>query len=93
MIVVGLWAVTMIFMNSFQCGTHISALWDSEEAYLKFCAAINPKYTEASALSNVLLDVFILALPIPKVTYFPRSFALPFRLQLTGDRFSHFIRQ
>jgi len=67
MVLVGLWALVMFLLNSLQCGTHITALWTSPENNVKYCTKISPKYTQASALSNVLLDVLILALPLPKI--------------------------
>jgi len=80
MVLVALWTVGMIIMNSLQCGTHLNALWTSEDAYFTYCATISPKYQEASALSNVLLDVLILVLPLPKIfglhTTLGRKFAI-----------------
>ena len=66
MIIVALWAVAMILMNSLQCGTHISALWDGTDAFMLYCGRVQP-YEQAFAISNALLDLWVITLPIPKI--------------------------
>lgn len=57
----------MIVMNAVQCGSHISALWTTNvEDYLEYCIYVFP-FLNGFAISNFLLDLLILMLPIPKV--------------------------
>lgn len=57
----------MTVMNALQCGSHISTLWGiSISNYLEYCIYVFPFIT-GFAISNFLLDLIILALPIPKV--------------------------
>lgn len=68
MVIVGLWTIAMLILNTLQCGTHLSARWTNIEGYVKWCVNKHAGlYTEIFSLSNVLLDVWILAIPLPKV--------------------------
>ena len=64
LVIVGCWLVTFDFLEGFQCGTHFSALWDG--TWHKYCHLTFP-YLYGLTVSNLLLDVWILALPIPLV--------------------------
>lgn len=59
-----LWLVVFEFLAGFQCGTHLDALWDG--TYLQYCTISFP-WLYGLTVSDVLLDVWILALPIPLV--------------------------
>ena len=63
-IIVILWLVVFQFLTGFQCGTHLSASWDG--TYLKYCTISFP-FLYGLTVSDFLLDVWILALPIPVV--------------------------
>ena len=57
----------MTLMNALACGSHISALWTPPvQNYLKYCIYAFPSL-QGFAISNFLLDLLILVLPIPKV--------------------------
>lgn len=62
-----LWTIAMTVMNALQCGSHISALWTTNVSdYLEYCIYAFP-FVMGFAISNFLLDLLILALPVPKV--------------------------
>ncbi|KAI0484785.1 hypothetical protein GGR56DRAFT_615469 [Xylariaceae sp. FL0804] len=63
-VIVVLWLVTYQFLAGFQCGTHFSALWDGD--YIKYCTISDP-FLESLSISDFILDVIILCLPIPRV--------------------------
>jgi hypothetical protein len=65
MVITVLWTIAMTIMNGLQCGTHISALWNSD--FLKYCIYVYP-FEEGFAISNFLLDLFIILIPLPKVS-------------------------
>jgi len=58
------WVISFEFLTGFQCHTHFSALWDG--TYAKYCT-YSFAYLLGQAISDFLLDVWILALPIPLV--------------------------
>ena len=62
--IVSCWLITFEFLAGFQCGTHFAALWD--ETYAQYCFLSFP-YLYGLAISDFLLDIWILALPIPLV--------------------------
>ncbi|KAK8079293.1 hypothetical protein PG994_003100 [Apiospora phragmitis] len=64
-IVVVLWLFIFLFLPGFQCGTHFSALYDG--TYNQYCK-ISLSIAYGLATSDFLLDVWILALPIPHLT-------------------------
>ncbi|OAA73819.1 hypothetical protein ISF_00720 [Cordyceps fumosorosea ARSEF 2679] len=59
------WTVWFEFMTIFQCGTHFDAPWDGTK--LRYCTWSNPSI-EGVAVSDVLLDAFVVALPIYLIT-------------------------
>ncbi|KAI1474196.1 hypothetical protein F4774DRAFT_415060 [Daldinia eschscholtzii] len=64
--VVILWLLVFQFLTGFQCGTHFSALWDG--SYTKYCTISFP-FLYGLVISDFLLDIWILALPIPNILY------------------------
>ena len=65
--VVILWTIAMTLMNALQCGSHITALWAGTiENYLEYCIYTFP-FVMGFAISNFLLDLLILVLPMKKV--------------------------
>ncbi|KAM0817959.1 hypothetical protein AB5N19_03766 [Seiridium cardinale] len=63
-VVVILWLFVFQFLTGFQCGTHFSALWNGH--YKEYCTISFP-YLYGFAISDFILDVWIVCLPIPKV--------------------------
>ena len=63
---VSIWLVTFLFLNGFQCGSHLSALWDG--TYHQYCTVTFP-LLYGLEISDFLLDVWILALPVPQVRF------------------------
>ena len=59
-----LWLVAFQFLTGFQCGTSLAPYWDGQ--YLKYCTISFP-FLYGLAISDFLLDVWILVLPIPMV--------------------------
>lgn len=65
--VIILWMIAFLIMSFFECGTHISAMWTSNaKIAAKYCTHNYP-VLEGLAISDFLLDFWILILPIPKV--------------------------
>lgn len=62
--VVILWLFVFQFLTGFQCGTHFSALWDGN--YERYCTLSFP-FLYGLAISDFLLDIWILSLPVPRV--------------------------
>lgn len=60
-VVMGVWMVAFVLATVFQCGTHFSAGWDGTQ--LKYCTLSYPSI-EGMAVSDFLLDIWILALPL-----------------------------
>ncbi|OTA55904.1 hypothetical protein K449DRAFT_468729 [Hypoxylon sp. EC38] len=63
-VVVILWLIVFQFLTGFQCGTHFSALWDG--SYIQYCTISFP-FLYGLVISDFLLDIWILALPIPSI--------------------------
>lgn len=63
-VVVVLWLFVFSILAGLQCGTHFSALWDG--TYTQYCTISFP-FLYGLAVSDFLLDVWILVLPIPRV--------------------------
>jgi len=59
----------MTVMNALQCGGHISALWTTTKSVdVKLCIYAYP-FEIGFAISNFLLDLLIIIMPIPKVIF------------------------
>lgn len=74
-----LWLVVYQFLTGFQCGTHFSALWDG--TYLEYCVISFP-YLYGFAVSDFVLDIWIVALPIPLILRL--NMPLPKKLSVLG---------
>lgn len=59
-----LWLFVFSFLAGFQCGLHFSALWDG--TYTEYCTISFP-FLYGLAVSDFLLDIWIIVLPIPRV--------------------------
>lgn len=64
-IVIVLWTCAFMILTGLQCGTHFSALWINAD-YKKYCHISYP-YLLGFAISDFLLDLWIICLPIPQV--------------------------
>lgn len=71
-VVVILWLVVIQILTGFQCGTHFSAAWDGN--YEKYCTLSFP-YLYGFAISDFLLDIWILSLPVPRVLQLNTTFS------------------
>jgi hypothetical protein len=66
-VIIMLWTATFFILDLFACGTHIDAAWTGVASYLKYCH-IATAFEEALAISDFILDVIILLVPLPKVS-------------------------
>ena len=65
-IIVFLWLVAFLLLTGFQCGSHFSAMWNG--TYVEYCTVSFP-FLYGLVISDFLLDVWILALPVPPVSH------------------------
>ena len=66
MVIIFLWSFTFILMIIFDCGTHFWANWGSTPDQLELCPI--PFTSEYRlTISDLILDVFIFLMPIPRV--------------------------
>lgn len=68
--VVVAWTLAYIFAIAFSCGTHWSAHWTSYAAMFEHCNGGYPiqHIVESLLITDLILDVLIVALPIPRVS-------------------------
>ena len=66
--VVALWTLGFFIMTFLICGSNLNYLFHVGASASAKCGAIFP-YFMGTTISDFLLDVFILTLPIPKVRY------------------------
>lgn len=73
--VVVAWTLAYIFAIAFSCGTYWSAHWSSYAAMFEHCNGGYPiqHIVESLLITDLILDVLIVALPIPRVSQRPRS--------------------
>ncbi|KAI0909853.1 hypothetical protein F4823DRAFT_592806 [Ustulina deusta] len=64
-IIVVLWLLVFQFLTGFQCGTHLSALWDG--SYAEYCILSFP-FLYGLVISDFILDIWLLVLPIPNIS-------------------------
>ncbi|KAH8773856.1 hypothetical protein F5883DRAFT_413135 [Diaporthe sp. PMI_573] len=67
--VVVAWTLAYIFAVAFSCGTHWSAHWTSYAAMFEHCNGGYPiqHIVESLLITDLILDVLIVALPIPRI--------------------------
>ena len=73
--VVFLWIVAFVLMTIFDCGIHVDTNWGDGAQQLAFCQAIGCTSGEGLAGSDLILDIFLILLPIPSVS--PTSWKVP----------------
>ena len=64
--IVALWTVTFLVLTGLQCGTHFSALWSGAHAQAQYCHISYP-FLLGLTISDFLLDIWIICLPLPQV--------------------------
>ena len=64
--VVSAWSTAFFFTVFFECGTHFKYLWSTLLNLLTYCSN-DMMYLKAYAISDVITDGLILAMPIPLV--------------------------
>ena len=66
--VIFLWTITFILIDIFACGRHVTANWGSLSEQSKYCDTIGYTSEEGFAVSDTIIDVFIIASPLPLVS-------------------------
>ena len=67
MIVIAIvWTIAFFFGSVFECGVHFEYVWSTLLNLVTHCLD-EEKYFKAYAISDVILDALILAMPIPMV--------------------------
>ncbi|CAK4021223.1 Hypothetical predicted protein [Lecanosticta acicola] len=64
MVIIALWYITSDFLSCYQCRSHFSAPWTGQ--FKKYCD-LNPVWAEELAISDMILDIWILVLPVPLI--------------------------
>lgn len=69
-VIVALWASTFIILLPLQCGSHFSTLWSPNKVLKeKYCWRADTEL-QAWVISDVILDAWIICLPMPKVRFY-----------------------
>ena len=66
--VIFLWTITFILIDIFACGSHVTASWGSLSEQSKYCDTIGYTSEEGFAVSDMIIDVFVIASPLPLVS-------------------------
>lgn len=66
-LVIFLWTFTFLLIDIFACGGHVTANWGSLEEQNKYCDTIGYTSLEGFAVSDLIIDIFVLASPLPLV--------------------------
>ena len=66
--VVALWTAGYDILTGLACGTHFSALWTSPRDYDRYCRTTAWRFLLSLTISDFLLDIWILALPLPQAS-------------------------
>ncbi|CAD6593849.1 MAG: hypothetical protein ASARMPREDX12_007700 [Alectoria sarmentosa] len=65
--VIFLWTITYILIDVFACGGHVTANWGSLDEQSKYCDTIGYTSEEGFAVSDLIIDIFVIASPLPLV--------------------------
>lgn len=68
--IVVVWIITFELLSGLQCESHFSTLWTSKTDYVKYCMHISYPYLLGYTISDFLLDLWIIILPILRVIPF-----------------------
>jgi flagellar biosynthesis protein FlhB len=66
LILIVIWTIAFVFAFIFQCGMHPESAWTSVSMIFKYCYDTSGA-TAALALSNLIMDLMIIAAPMPIV--------------------------
>lgn len=66
-IIIAILMIGFFFATLFECGSHISAMWQSATALETYCPNTD-SYDYGFAISDFITDIIILAMPIPLVS-------------------------
>lgn len=67
-LVIFLWTITFILIDIFACGGHVTASWGSLDEQSKYCDTIGYTSEEGFAVSDLIIDIFVIASPLPLVS-------------------------
>lgn len=67
-VVVFLWSIAYILIDIFDCGSHLDANWGTFEELLAYCTTIGFTSEYGFVISDFLLDVLVISLPLPLVS-------------------------
>lgn len=67
-IMVALWIVALDIATGLACGTHFTALWTGARNYANYCHKNSWRFLLSLAVSDFILDIWILSLPLPQVS-------------------------
>ena len=62
------WTTIFFFMFIFYCGSHTSKEWSTVVDVIKYCSR-GVRYQTALGISDSVMDVIIIALPVPVVCH------------------------
>lgn len=66
-IIVALWTVCYDILTGLTCGSHFSALWTGPQDYAHYCRQTAWRFLLSLSISDFLLDIWILSLPLPQI--------------------------
>lgn len=75
------WTIAFLGANIFQCGTHPAAAWTSIKQIIEYCDDTSGA-TAALALTDLIMDLMIIAAPMPMVWRLQMTLAQ--KAQVTG---------
>lgn len=64
-VVIAMWCITSDFLSLYQCRNNFSAYWGGN--FRKECD-LNPVWAKELAITDLILDVWVLVLPLPCVS-------------------------
>lgn len=64
-VIIALWFLAFTFLTIFQCKGHFNGFYDPKR-YAKYCT-ITWDFLFGFSISDVILDIFVIALPVPNV--------------------------
>lgn len=66
-VLIAMMMIGFFFATLFECGSHISAMWQSAEVLVAYCPN-SESYDYGFSISDFITDVIILVMPIPLVS-------------------------
>lgn len=70
--IVSLWIISFFFTVLFECRTNFKYLWSTLHDLLTHCSN-DVEFQKAMAISDVILDGLIIAMPLPVVSIVPNK--------------------